>query len=340
MNGRTSHRRIVVARRGGPDVLLVVEEPLPRPAAGEVRIRVRAAGVSAFDVMLRSHAFPGFPRLPWTPGVDVVGVVDAVGADVSAVAPGTTVAAAMFADQGGGYAESVCVPAEMVVPVPAGVDAAQAVCLVVNYLTAHSALHRTAEVRPGERILVQGGAGGVGTALVELGRLAGVDVYGTASSRNHDAVARLGATPIDYRGDVVARVRQLSGDGVDAVFDPIGGARQLWRSYRCLRTGGRLVWFGVAATGRAGMRIIPASLITRLVLALLPDGRSAPLPGDIGTPVAWYRRTLTELLRLLADGQLSPVVAARIPLVEAARAHAALERGGHVGKLVLVTDAP
>jgi NADPH2:quinone reductase len=339
--GGTTHRRIVVARRGGPDVLRAVEEPAPRPGTGQVRIRIRAAGVSAFDVMLRSHAFPGFPRVPWTPGVDVVGVVDAVGADVTTVAPGTTVAAGLFADQGGGYAEAVCVPAEMAVPVPTGVDAAQAVCLVVNYLTAYSALHRTAAVRSGERILVQGAAGGVGTAVTELGRLAGLTVYGTASSRNLDAVGRLGATPIDYRGDdVVARIGQLTGDGVDAVFDPVGGARQLWTSYRCLRSGGRLVWFGVAASRRRGMRVIPASLVTRFALAILPDGRSAPLPGDIGTPVSWYRRTLAELLRLLAEGQLSPVVAARIPLVEAARAHASLERGGHVGKLVLVTDGP
>jgi NADPH:quinone reductase-like Zn-dependent oxidoreductase len=336
----TVQRRVVVTHRGGPEGMDIVIERVPRPQAGEVRVRVVAAGVSAFDVMLRAHWFPGFPRVPFTPGVDVVGVVDALGAGVASVEVGQLVAAGAFADQGGGYAERLCLPAERVVPVPDGVDPAEAVCLVVNYLTAHSALHRTAEVRSGERILVQGAAGGVGSALLQLGALAGLELYGTASRRNHDAVARLGATPIDYRTeDVVARIRQLTVDGVDAVFDPIGGARQLWRSYRALRPGGRLVWFGVAATARSGMRIIPESLLVRTALSLLPDGRRVPLPGDAGQPVAWYRETLAELLAALAAGRLRPLIAARVPLLEAARAHELLERGGHAGKIVLVTDA-
>jgi NADPH:quinone reductase-like Zn-dependent oxidoreductase len=336
----TTQRRVVVTRRGGPEVMDVVVDDVPQPGTGEVRVRVLAAGVSAFDVMLRAHWFPGFPRVPFTPGVDVVGVVDAVGAHVTSVDVGQTVAAGAFATQGGGYAEHLCLPADQAVPVPDGVDPAAAVCLVANYLTAHSALHRTAGVRGGERILVQGAAGGVGSALLQLGALAGLELYGTASGHNHAFVSSLGATPIDYRTeDVVARVRSLTGDGVDAVFDPVGGARQLWRSYRCLREGGRLVWFGVAATSRAGMRIIPESLLTRLILSLLPDGRHAPLPADAGEPTTWYRATLTELLDLLAAGTLAPPVAARIPLIDAARAHERLERGGNAGKIVLVTDA-
>lgn len=334
-----TQRRVVVCRRGGPEAMHVVVEGVPQPGHGEVRVRVLAAGVSAFDVMLRAHWFPGFPRVPFTPGVDIVGVVDALAAGVASVDVGQTVAAGAFATQGGGYADHLCLPADRVVPVPGGVDPAEAVCLVANYLTAHSALHRTARVRSGERILVHGAAGGVGSALLQLGALAGLQLYGTASRHNHDLVASLGAAPIDYRTeDVVARIRQLTGDGVDAVFDPVGGARQLWRSYRCLRPGGRLVWFGVAATSRSGMRIIPESLLTRLALSLIPDGRRAPLPADAGEPAAWYRQTLTGLLDLLAAGELSPLIAARIPLVDATRAHELLEHGGHAGKIVLVTD--
>ncbi len=287
--------------------------------------------------MLRSRWFPGFPRLPFTPGVDVVGVVDKVGPGVSTVEQGQMVAAGAFASQGGGYAEFVCLPDSEVVPVPAGVDPAEAVCVVVNYLTAYSALHRTAAVRSGERILVHGAAGGVGTALLELGRLAELQMYGTASKHNHELVAGLGATPIDYRTeDFVERIRQLTG-GVDVVFDPIGGARQLWRSHRALRPGGRLVWLGVAASSRAGLRVIPLSLLTRLVLTLIPGDKHAPLPGDPAKPNAWYRDTLSGLLQLLAAGKLRPIVAERIPLVDAARAHQLLERGGHAGKLVLVS---
>jgi NADPH2:quinone reductase len=332
------HRRVVVHRRGGPDVLQVVEEDLPEPEAGEVRVRTLAAGISALDLMVRSRWFPGFPRVPFTPGVDVVGVVDESGDGVSTLQPGQRVAALLGFD--GGYAESVCLPAAEAVPVPPGADPVEAVCVVANYLTAYSMLHRAANVENGERILVQGAAGGVGTALLQLGKPAGLEMYGTASPHNHELVSSLGATPIDYRTeDFVERIRSLTGDGVDAVFDPIGGARQLWRSHRALRKGGRLVWFGVAASKEKGVRVIPASLLTRLLLALIPDGKKAPMPPDASKPNAWYRETLTELLEMLAAGRIRPVVAERFPLVEAARAHELMERGGYAGKVVLVADA-
>jgi NADPH2:quinone reductase len=241
---------------------------------------------------------------------------------------------------GGGYTEFICLPASELVPVPPDVDPAEAVCVVVNYLTAHMAMHRTANVQSGERILVQGAAGGTGTALLELGKLAGLEMYGTASKHNHELVSSLGATPIDYRNeDFVKRIRSLTGDGVDVVFDPVGGARQLWRSYRVLRKDGRLVWFGVAATKKGGLLVIPLTLLTVFLLKLIPDGKQVPLAPDLSEDKAWYRETLTELLDLLAAGKIKPVVAERIPLFEAARAHELLERGGYAGKVVLVTDA-
>lgn len=291
------YHRVVVTRHGGPDVLQVVEEDIPEPRAGEVRVKVLAAGVSAFDLMFRqSGRLPGTPSVPFTLGEDVVGVVDKLGEEVSTVELGQTVAGATIClGVGGGYAEFICLPASELVPVPAGVDPTEAVCVVVNYLTAHMAMHRTANVRSGERILVHGAAGGVGTALLELGKLAGLEMYGTASKYNHELVSALGATPIDYRTeDFVERIRTLTsggaltsgealtGDGVDVVFDPIGGARQLWRSYRVLRKGGRLVWFGVAATKKAGLRVIPLTLLMRTLLAYIPDGKRAPLAPNLG----------------------------------------------------------
>jgi len=336
------HHRVVVTRHGGPDVLQMVEEDRPEPRAGEVRVKVLAAGVSGYDLMFRrSGSLPGTPRVPFTLGADVAGVVDKLGEEVSTVELGQMVAGATFSLGGrGGYAEFICLPAGELVPVPSGVDPAEAVCVVVNYLTAHMAMHRTAKVRSGERILVHGAAGGVGTALLQLGKLAGLEMYGTASKYNHELVSALGATPIDYRAeDFVERIRSITGDGVDAVFDPIGGARQLWRSYRALRQGGRLVWFGVAATKKEGLRVIPFTLLMRTLLALIPDGKQAPLTPDIGKDNAWYRETLAELLDLLAAGRIKPVVAERIPLAEAARAHELLERGRYAGKVVLVTSA-
>ena len=334
------HHRVVVTRHGGPDVLQVVEEDLPEPQAGEVRVKVLAAGVSAYDLMFRrSRLLPGTPRVPFTLGEDIVGVVDKLGEAVSTVEPGQTVAGATFClGVGGGYAEFICLPASELVPVPSDVDPAEAVCVVVNYLTAHMAMHRTANIQSGERILVHGAAGGVGTALLELGKLAGLEMYGTASRYNHELVSALGATPIDYHTeDFVKRIRTLTGDGVDVVFDPIGGARQLWRSYRVLHNGGRLVWFGVAATKKEGLRIIPLTLLLVFLLKLIPDGKQSPLAPDLGKDNAWYRETLAELLDSLAVGKLKPVVAERIPLAEAARAHELLERGEYGGKVVLVT---
>ena len=346
-NSMRHHRvvmtRVVVTRRGGPDVLQVVEEDLPEPQAGEARVKVLAAGVSAYDLMNRRYSFPGGPRVPYTPGEDIVGVVDELGDGVSTVEPGQMVAGFTFGDSGG-YTEFMCRPASELVPVPAGVDPAEAVCLVVNYLTAHLAMHRTANVQSGERILVHGAAGGVGTALLHLGKLAGLEMVGTASKYNHELVSALGATPIDYRTeDFCARIRSLTGDGVDAVFDPIGGATQVWRSYRALRKGGRLVWFGMAATKKKGLWVIPLTLLMQGLLALIPGGKQAPLMPDLGTftqeHTDWYRETLTELLESLAAGRIKPVVAERIPLLEAVRAHELLERGEYAGKVVLVAGA-
>jgi NADPH:quinone reductase-like Zn-dependent oxidoreductase len=340
-SGMINHR-VVVSRHGGPEVLQVVEEELPEPGAGEVRVKVLAAGISAYDLMFRrSGRLPGTPKVPFTLGEDIVGLVDKLGADVSTLELGQTVAGATWGSGvGGGYTEFICLPATELVPVPPGVDPAEAVCLVVNYLTAYMAMHRTAKVQSGERILVQGAAGGTGTALLELGKLAGLEMYGTASRHNHELVSALGATPIDYRNeDFVERIRTLTGNGVDVVFDPIGGGRQLWRSYRALRKNGRLVWFGVAATKKGGLLVIPFTLLMVFLLKLIPDGKQTPLAPDLSEDNAWYRETLTELFDMLAAGKLKPVVAERIPLNEAARAHELLERGGYAGKVVLVTSA-
>ena len=336
------NHRVVVTRHGGPEVLQMVEEELPEPQVGEVRVRVQAAGVSAYDLMFRrSGTVPGAPSVPFTLGEDVVGLVDKVGREVSTLEAGQRVAGPTFSlGVGGGYTEFVCLPASELVAVPRAVDAAEAVCLVVNYLTAHMVMHRTASAQRGERILVHGAAGGVGTALLELGKLAGLEMYGTASEYNHPLVSSLGATPIDYRAeDFVRSIRDLTNDGVDVVFDPIGGFRQLWRSYRTLRKGGRLVWFGVAATKKEGLWVIPGSLLMRTLLALIPDGKRAPLTPDLGKEKVWYRETLAELLSLLAEGRLKPVVAERVPLAEASRAHEILERGRYAGKVVLVSGA-
>ena len=232
------HTRIVVAHYGGPEALQVVEEECPEPKAGEVRVRVLTAGVSLPDIMAREGIHPETPRVPFTPGWDLIGVVDRPGEGVSGIEPGQTVAALPIH---GAYAEFVCLPQNELIPVPAGLDAAEAVSLILNYVTAYQMMHRFAKVKRGQRVLVHGAAGGVGTALLQLGELAGLEMYGTCSSRGAPVVSDLGAIPIDYRNrDFVKEIHRLTKGGVDAVFDPIGG-KHMWHSRQALCPGGKVV---------------------------------------------------------------------------------------------------
>ena len=249
-------KRVVVDHYGGPEVLKVVEDDDPRPGPGEVRVRVLAAGVSFTDAQLRAGTYLGGPKPPFTPGYELVGVVEELGPGCSRLREGDRVGALTV---WGADAERVCVPETYAVEVPEDLDPAEVVSLVFPYMTAYQLLHRVARVKSGETVLVHGAAGRVGTAVLELGALAGLRLYGTASARDRAAVERLGAVAIDYRNeDFLARVRELTGDGVDVVLDGIGGAVSL-RSFRALRPGGRLVVFGHYATlahGRKSWRAV------------------------------------------------------------------------------------
>ena len=253
----TTNRRIVIARRGGPAVLKLVEEALPEPSGGEVRVKIAVAGVAFADVLMREGLYPGVPKPPFAPGYDVVGTVDTLGPDVSGFTIGERVVALTKI---GGYADYLCVPADSLVAVPTGVDDAEAVALVLNFLTAHQMIHRCARLRSGERVLIHGAGGGVGDALLQLGKLAGLEMYGTASPAKHAAIAQLGAVPIDYRQeDFVARIQALTSDGVDAVFDAVGG-KQWKRSFECLRVGGMLLAYGFSSATVKGRRSVPKAV--------------------------------------------------------------------------------
>jgi NADPH:quinone reductase-like Zn-dependent oxidoreductase len=355
-------KRVVVDRYGGPEVLKVIEDDDPRPGPGEVRVRVLAAGVSFTDAQLRAGTYLGVPPPPFTPGYELVGVVDELGPGCSRLHEGDRVAALTV---WGAYAERVCVAEANAVEVPADLDSAEVVGLVLTYMTAYQLLHRVAKVKSGETVLVHGAAGRVGTAVLELGALAGLRLYGTASARDRAAVERLGAEAIDYRTeDFLARVHELPGRGVDVVLDGLGGALSL-RSFRALRPGGRLVVFGHYATlahGRKSWRgwiewyaatggVAAWGLLSphRQVFAyriqklrdrrqVLPVGsgpRALPVGGGPRNP-EWYWEDFQALLELLRADKIHPVVAERLPLSEARRAHELLEQSAAVGKLVLV----
>ncbi len=332
------YKRVIISRKGRPEVLQAIEEELAEPEAGEVRVKISAAGVAFADVAARRGKYPTAPKIPFSPGYDIAGVVDTVGAGVSSLSAGQTIAALL--PHFGGYTEFAYVPENLLVPVPEGLDPAEAVSLVLSYLTAHRMLHRSAQVKRGERILVHGAAGGVGTALLQLGKLAGLEMYGTASRGKHELVSSLGATPIDYRSqDFVERIRSLTGNGVDAVFDGIGG-KNFSRSYRTLRKGGRLVSYGFVGTLKGSGVGVPLTLARLFLFKLIPDGKKALFYGDTPRFVekgnAWYRETLTALLNLLAGGKIKPVVGERIPLAEAPRAHELMEKAAATGKIVLI----
>jgi NADPH2:quinone reductase len=344
------HTRIIVTHYGGPEALQVLEEECPEPKHGEVRVRVLAAGVALPDVMAREGVHPETPPVPFTPGWDLVGVVDRLGAGISGIEPGQRVAALPIH---GAYAECVCLPPRELVPVPSGVDAAEAVSLVLNYITAYQMLHRSAKVRPGQRVLIHGAAGGVGTALLQLGRLAGLELYGTCSSRGAATVSDLGGIPIDYQQrDFVTEIHRLTREGVDVVFDPIGGPH-LWHSRQALRPGGRVVGYGLRsslrgeglASGRPGRRQrFRGIAIFGLYIAggwLLP-GRKRVVPYSIQTlkrlKPEFFRQDLIALMDLLYQQKIKPLIAQRFPLAEARQAHEVLGKGGVIGKIVLVRN--
>lgn len=354
-------KRVVVEKYGGPEVLRVVETDDPRPGPGEVCVRVLAAGVSVTDAQLRAGTYLGVPQPPFTPGYELVGVVEDLGPGCSRLHVGDRVASLTV---WGAYAERVCVLEANAVEVPADLDPTEAVSLVLTYMTAYQLLHRTAKVQHGETVLVHGAAGRVGTAVLELGAVAGLRMYGTCAARDRAAVEQLGALAIDYRNeDFLARVRELPGKGVDVVLDGIGGALSL-RSFRALRSGGRLVIYGhhavlargrrnwrgwvewYAATGTVALwgllspgRQVHAYRIQKLREGrqVIPRGAQHPLPVGGGPRYPeWYREDFRALLELLSADKIHPVVAQRLALSDARRAHELLESSASKGKLVLV----
>lgn len=332
-------QRVIVRRLGGPEVLEVVAQERPEPGPGQVCVRVQAAGVAFADVMARIGPYPGAPEPPFTPGYDVAGVVGAVGPSVDGITPGQHIVALT---EFGGYATWVCLPAVALVPAPAGLDPAEAVSLVLNYITAYQLLHRVGRVQSGGSVLVHGAGGGVGTALLELARIHGVRAFGTASRGKHEVVRSLGATPIDYRSeDFLAVVRRELPEGVDAAFDHVGG-RHLLRSYRALKRGGRLALFGTRTSFPKGrpdrLRTLGAYLPVPLLFALMQKRfhiHSITRMRDLRPD--WFREDLTLLLDWLHAGRLKPVVS-RMPLAEVAQAHALLTGAALPGKIVLLPE--
>jgi NADPH:quinone reductase-like Zn-dependent oxidoreductase len=325
------YKSVIVTKRGGPEVLQVIENNLREPSAQEVRIKVLAAPVCLPDVTARYGQTPFCPKVPFTPGYAVIGTIDATGNDVTDIETGDRVAALTAF---GGYAEYIYWDAERLIPVPASLDPAKAIPLILNYIVAYQIMHRSAKVQSGDKVLIIGASGGIGTALLQLGNLAGLKMYGIASKSKHCILTEYGAVPIDYRTqDFVEVIRDAEPQGLEAVFDGMSGD-YFGRSYALLRRGGKLVGYGNPQS-TAGMLKFLGQIIW---FNLLPDGKSAR-PYSTGLS-RWDWRPFLEdwaaLFKLLEEGKIDPVIAARFPILEASKANSLLESGQVIGNIVLV----
>jgi NADPH:quinone reductase-like Zn-dependent oxidoreductase len=337
-------QHVHISRFGGPEVLQVVEEStIPEPGAGEVRIKVLAAGTGFTDTMIRRGRYPDFKGpLPFTPGYELVGVVEKTGAGVAAPLEGEMVSDLCVV---GGYAQYAIRPARYLVPVPAGIDPAEAVCIPLAYLTAFQMLTRCRNLSSGATILVIGASGTVGTALLDLARHLRLRAIGTSSAANVPVIERFGAAAIDYHaGDFVTSVGQLTGGaGVDLVLDAIGGAH-FGRSFACLAPGGLLVGYGSQTMAVGHESLIAAGLgLARLklwsALSFLFNGRSAvfySITASRSTHPQEFKDDMARLFQLLRANAIHPVVIERLPLAAASEVHARIDRGGLGGKIVLL----
>ncbi len=333
---------IVLPGKVEPEGLQIRHGEVPVPGPGQVVVRMEATGVSFAEQQMRRGRYYDQPAFPFVPGYDLVGTVQAVGAGVGPGLAGARVAALTKV---GGWASHVLVDAADVVPVPAGVSAAEAETLVLNGITAWQMLHRKARVRAGQTVVVHGANGGVGSILVQLAQLAGVKVIGTASARHHDALRERGVRPVDYRADdVAARIRELAPGGVDAVFDHVGG-RGIVDSWRLLAPGGTLVSYGSASTlDDEGSKRWPVVKLLGRVWSwnALPNRRHAYFYNVLaGRALAKdrfrtrLRADLTQVFAALQRGDITAQVAAELPLARVADAVRLAESGTVTGKVVL-----
>jgi NADPH2:quinone reductase len=334
------NRVVQVRRFGGPDELDVIEAPMPTAGWGEVRVRVLASSVVYTDVVIRRHLYPQtmFLRPPFVLGYDVVGEIDQLGDGVLGFQIGDRVADLTVVGSNATYRT---LRARDLTRVPAGVDAAEAAALILSWTTAYQLLHRAARVQRGQRVLVHGAAGAVGQALLVLGRMAGLDLWGTARGEHAALIRELGATPVDYQREDFTRVQP---GGFDVVFDGIGedGCR---RSLAALKRGGLLCAFGYTAGVQAQRRMFNIlTWVARLYLwRWLPGGKRVlfySINAMRARHPAWFQEDLERLFGLLATRAIQPRVAERISFDEVADAHRRLEAGGLEGKLVLCPDLP
>jgi NADPH:quinone reductase-like Zn-dependent oxidoreductase len=336
-------RQIWISRPGPPEVLEVREAPDPEPKPGEVRIRVKAAGINFSDLMARVGLYPDAPKIPCVVGYEASGTVDRLGDGVSSLREGDRVFAM---PKFGGYTDVLTVPAAQVLVMPEAMTFEDGAALPVVYLTAHHMMIFTGVLRPGSTVLVHSAAGGVGIAAIQLAKMLGCVVLGVASASKLDFLRTLGVEhPIDSAADLVPAVRAVVGDrGIDLVLDPVGG-RSWSEGYELLAPCGRLVAFGLSAAAPAGttrnlLRALGALLkIRRFSPRALLDGNktiSGVNMGHLFDRLDLLTPQLHALVGLYEKGVIKPHIARTFRFDEAATAHQFLHDRKAIGKVLLL----
>ena len=325
---------IEIAGAGGPEVLRAVERPVPRAAAGEVLIRVEAAGVNRPDVMQRLGKYPPPPGASDVPGLEIAGtVVEASdGGGAARWKPGDRVCALVA---GGGYAEYCVAPFPQCLPIPRGMNAIAAAAVPETFFTVWTNLFQRGHLRAGERVLVHGGTSGIGTTAIQLARAFDATVFATARSDDKcDACRTLGAAlAINYRtADFVEVIRRAAPAGIDVILDIVGGDYAA-RNLDSLAMNGRLVQIGLIGGSRAQINLTVVLQRRLTITGSTLRSRSVEEKGDLA------REVETHVWPLLSSGAVAPVIDCTFPLTEAVEAHRRMESGDHIGKIVLVTAA-
>lgn len=327
----TTYKSVSATQRGGPETMQVIENEFVPPAEKQARVRVLASCVTMPDVQARYGDSPFKIKPPFVPGYAIVGEVDAIGTDVTSATVSDRVGALTVQ---GGYTEIFYLEEDKIIPMPADLNPDELVNLVLNYLVAYQTMHRSAKVKSGETAVIIGASGGIGTAYLQLGKLARLKMYGLASKSKHCILDAYGAVPIDYHTQDFAEViRQAEPDGVDVVFDGVGGDYYR-RGASLLRKGGRWISYGNPLSISGLLTVLWRTLVS----FLLPNGRKH-IPYGTGLSLFNsdpYFEDWAALCELLRERKIQPVIGARFPILEAARANALLESGAVIGNIVLL----
>jgi len=335
-------RQVWITRAGPPEVLQVREAPDPEPGDGQVRIRVKAAGINFADLMARVGLYPDAPKIPCVVGYEVSGVVDRVGAGVTGLHEGDRV---FGMPKFGGYTDCLVIPEDQVFRMPERMTFEEAAALPVVYLTAYNMMLFTGALRPGSTVLIHSAAGGVGLAAIQIAKTRGCTLIGTASPGKHDFLRQQGvAHPVDSRGDYATAVRQIVGDrGVDLILDPVGG--KSWTSgYDLLAPCGRLVAFGLSAASSGTKRSLlhAAAQVMKIKkispMKLMEDNKtvSGTNMGHLFGRLDLLRPQFAALLEMYEAREIAPHVDRTFRFDEAPAAHHFIHERKAVGKVLLV----